>query len=272
MAAAILPIGRLPLNETGVTITAATVTILIAEYIRRHRVRYPLYGWLGIVCVVGAEWLMFGGVEPVATFFTPIVWSAYILIVDAAVFSVTGRSRLRTAPLGLLRMAGLSIPLWLIFEAYNLRLQNWTYDGVPKFWPAGMIGYAWSFATIMPAIFETADLIQAFLPFREWKSIKVSRGAQALLMILGALTNRMHLVLWILAVVPNITVIQRIVRTWQQTKVESRPPVAPQRSPSRPGSQPSGLPASAPASLQANIPGDVHESSPLLTRTARRGG
>jgi hypothetical protein len=186
VAAAILPIGRLPLNETGVTITAATVTILIAEYIRRHRVRYPLYGWLGIACVAGAEWLMFSGVEPVATFFTPIVWSAYILIVDAAVFSVTGRSRLRTAPLGLLRMAGLSIPLWLIFEAYNLRLQNWTYDGVPKFWPAGMIGYAWSFATITPAIFETADLIQAFLPFREWKSIKVSRGAQALLMILGA--------------------------------------------------------------------------------------
>jgi hypothetical protein len=98
------------------------------------------------------------------------------------------------------------------------------------------------------------------------------RPERLLLMILGALTNRMHLVLWILAVVPNITVIQRIVRTWQQTKVESRPPVAPQRSPSRPESQPSGLPASAPASLQANIPGDVHESSPLLTRTARRGG
>jgi CDP-diacylglycerol--glycerol-3-phosphate 3-phosphatidyltransferase len=102
--------------------------------------------------------------------------------------------------------------------------------------------------------------------------VPASEVERLLLMILGALANRMHLVLWILAVVPNITVIQRIVRTWQQTKVESRPPVAPQRSPSRPESQPSGLPASAPASLQANIPGDVHESSPLLTRTARRGG
>jgi CDP-diacylglycerol--glycerol-3-phosphate 3-phosphatidyltransferase len=98
------------------------------------------------------------------------------------------------------------------------------------------------------------------------------RPERLLLMILGALANRMHLVLWILAVVPNITVIQRIVRTWQQTKVESRPPVSPQRSPSRPGSQPSGLPAGAPSPLQANIPGDVHEASPLLTRTARRGG
>jgi hypothetical protein len=91
-------------------------------------------------------------------------------------------------------------------------------------------------------------------------------------MILGALTNRMAFVLWILAIGPNITVIHRIVRTWQQTKVESRPPVSSQRSSARSGSQPSGLPAGASASLQANIPGEVHESSPLLTRTARRGG
>jgi hypothetical protein len=89
---------------------------------------------------------------------------------------------------------------------------------------------------------------------------------------LGALTNRMAFVLWILAIGPNITVIHRIVRTWQQTKVESRAPAALKRTPARPGSQPSGLPAGAPTSLQANIPGDVRDSSPLLTRTARRGG
>ena len=158
--------------EYGVVITFATITLLVAEYSSRRRAPYPAYGWLGIACLAGAEWLMFRGIEPVATFFTPVAWSAYILIVDAAVFSVTGRSRLRTAPLALLRMAALSIPLWLIFEAYNLRLRNWTYDGVPDFWPAGMIGYAWSFATITPAIFETADLIQAFLPFRERESHK----------------------------------------------------------------------------------------------------
>jgi len=95
------------------------------------------------------------------------------------------------------------------------------------------------------------------------------RPERLLLMILGALTNRMHVVLWILAVVPNITVIQRIVRTWQQTKVESHAPAAPSRVPT---SQPSKSPSGAPASLPAQIPSDVRESSPLLTRTARRGG
>jgi hypothetical protein len=181
--------------EYGVVITFATITLLVAETIRRRRLGYPIYGWLGIACLAGAEWLMFRGIEPVATFFTPIAWSAYILIVDAAVFSVTRRSRLRTAPLAMLRMAALSIPLWLIFEAYNWRLRNWTYEGVPNFWFAGMIGYAWSFATITPAIFETADLIQALLPFREWRTIKISRGAQVALMVVGALCLVVPLVL-----------------------------------------------------------------------------
>ena len=61
-------------------------------------------------------------------------------------------------------MALLSIPLWLIFEAYNLRLQNWTYVGVPRAWPAALLGYGWSFATITPAMFETSDLVQAGSP------------------------------------------------------------------------------------------------------------
>ena len=91
----------------------------------------PAYGYLGIAALVLAEVLMLRGVEPIATFFTPIAWSAYILIADAAVLALTNRSRLNDAPIVLARMALLSIPLWLIFEAYNLRLQNWMYTGVP---------------------------------------------------------------------------------------------------------------------------------------------
>ena len=41
-------------------------------------------------------------------------------------------------------MAALSIPLWLIFEAYNLRLKNWEYVGVPLPWPLAYLGYGWS--------------------------------------------------------------------------------------------------------------------------------
>ena len=44
------------------------------------------------------------------------------------------------------------------------------------------------------------------------------RPERLALMILGALVNRMPIVLWILAIGPNITVIHNIIHTWQQTE------------------------------------------------------
>src|SRR5262249_29988795 len=146
----------------GSGITAAIAIVLsLRFFLMRRRRRFPAHGWLGFVALGGAEWLLFHHVEPVWTFFTPIAWSAYILIADAVTFAVTGRSRLNDAPLTMLKMAALSIPLWLIFEAYNVRLENWEYVGTPMPWAAKILGYGWSFATITPAIFETSDMVQA---------------------------------------------------------------------------------------------------------------
>ena len=173
-------------TAVGVVVTAATALVLVIGYFRARRRRaFPVYGWLGWVALVFAEVLMFARVEPVATYFTPIAWSAYILIADAAVLALTNRSRLNDAPLVVARMALLSIPLWLIFEAYNLRLQNWTYLGVPVGWPAALLGYGWSFATITPAIFETSDLVQAVLPPLPAEPWKISRVTENVLIICG---------------------------------------------------------------------------------------
>jgi hypothetical protein len=172
--------------RAGVAITAATVAALVIGYFRSRRYRsFPVQGWLGIVALALAEWLMLGGIEPVATFFTPIAWSAYILIADAAVLALTNRSRLNDAPWVLGRMALLSIPLWLVFEAYNLRLQNWMYTGVPAGWIGALLGYGWSFATITPAIFETADLIEALLPPLPGKPWKISAAAENWSVVVG---------------------------------------------------------------------------------------
>src|SRR5439155_18912262 len=42
---------------------------------------------------------------------------------------------------------------------YNLVIRNWYYTGLPENLSLRLFGYAWSFATIWPAIFEAADLI-----------------------------------------------------------------------------------------------------------------
>lgn len=182
-------------TKIGIAVTALTVAALVVAFFRaRRRLPFPPYGWLGIVALAAAEVLMFGGIEPVATYFTPTAWSAWILVADAAVLSITGRSRLHDAPLIVARMAVLSIPLWLIFEAYNLRLHNWKYVGVPSGLP-GFLGYAWSFATITPAIFETADLVQALLPPLPARPWKISAAAEIILMVCGGACLILPLVL-----------------------------------------------------------------------------
>ncbi len=187
------------MTKLGVAITAATVAVLVAEFLRTCTRPLPAHGWLGLVALAGAEYLMFRGVEPVATYFTPIAWTAYILIADAALYALTGRSRIRERPAALGRMALLSIPLWLIFEAFNLRLANWTYVVLPENILLRWLGYGWSFATITPAILLTADLVAALGWFdratRPVCTIRPSATAERAMIAAGAAMLLIPLVL-----------------------------------------------------------------------------
>jgi hypothetical protein len=173
--------------KLGIILTAATVTVLVVEFFRARRRAFPAHGWLGLAALIFAEYLMFHGIEPAATYFTPFAWTSYILIADAAIFAITGHSRLREEPRGLLKMAALSIPLWLIFEAYNLRLANWAYAGLPESRIERWFGYGWSFATITPGIFMTAALVESFEWFKEdSRHVRFSRATQTFFIALGA--------------------------------------------------------------------------------------
>jgi hypothetical protein len=98
-------------------------------------------------------------VEPFYSWNTPICWTGFILFADAIVWRARGNSWLRSAPREFLFLAFVSIPLWLVFEFYNLFIDNWHYVGLPENPILRYFGYAWSFATIWPAIFEGAELI-----------------------------------------------------------------------------------------------------------------
>lgn len=170
----------------GVAITAATVLTLVIEFFGHKRRKYPIYGWLGLLLLAVAYALLFRRVWVVTVYFTPIAWTADLLIVDAAVLAIRGRSRIHDEPGRFLLTVVLSIPLWLIFEAYNLRLDNWTYVGLPMSRAAAWLGYGWSFATITPAIFENADLVEALGWFGPARPLKFSSYAEAVMIALGA--------------------------------------------------------------------------------------
>jgi CDP-diacylglycerol--glycerol-3-phosphate 3-phosphatidyltransferase len=86
------------------------------------------------------------------------------------------------------------------------------------------------------------------------------RPERLVLMILGALVNRMPVALWILAIGSNITVIHRIVHTWKQT-LKPDPAVPEQLN----------LPRVT-KTVQMKSPREAPEPSTLLSRTAGRRG
>jgi hypothetical protein len=119
------------------------------------------YGWVGLGVLLASQALLPLQITLHSQWFTPVMWTAYVLLADALVLRRAGASLLHDRPREAAFMATVSIPLWLVFEVYNWRLQNWDYFGLPEpLWLAA-IGYAWAFATIWPGLFETAALFQS---------------------------------------------------------------------------------------------------------------
>jgi hypothetical protein len=114
---------------------------------------------VGLTVMVVTETATLAGIEPFASWNTPIAWTGFIIFADAWVWGARGRSWIRSAPREFAFLALASIPLWLVFEFYNGFIHNWYYVGLPVNTLLRYFGYAWSFATIWPAIFEGAELI-----------------------------------------------------------------------------------------------------------------
>jgi hypothetical protein len=117
---------------------------------------------MGLLVMVVSQSATFAKIEPFYSWNTPIAWTGFILFADSIVWRARGRSWMRSNPREFMFLALASIPLWIVFEFYNLYLENWYYTGLPENFWLRQFGYAWSFATIWPAIFEAADLIDVW--------------------------------------------------------------------------------------------------------------
>jgi hypothetical protein len=120
--------------------------------------RFPVHAWVGLAILIISEALMLGQVEPFWTWHTAIAWTGFILLVDGVVYRKRGHSWLSSNRREFWFLALVSIPLWVVFEGYNLLIRNWYYINLPENLIVRYFGYAWAFATISPALFETAEL------------------------------------------------------------------------------------------------------------------
>ncbi len=127
--------------------------------------RFPRHGWIGLALIAVTWPLNWGvGVEGLRThlLFFPL-WLGYALLIDAVVARRRGTSILTRNPAHFAGLFVASAPAWWLFEAVNLRTQNWIYLGAEHFSDLTYGIFATiAFSTVMPAVFGTAELVRSF--------------------------------------------------------------------------------------------------------------
>lgn len=121
----------------------------------------------GLLFILLGEFAILLGIESLKIWVTPFCWTGYILLVDTYLYRKRGFSFLQNHPFEAILSIPISAGLWMIFEGYNLLLQNWEYLNVPSHPLIAYPGYFWSFGTILPALLETNDLLEERRLFRK---------------------------------------------------------------------------------------------------------
>jgi len=158
--------------------------------------RLPVQGWIGLLLIAifwSLNWTL-PGLRTHLLFFP--LWLGYILIIDGLVFLRKGTSlwtRSRARFLGLFLASTVT---WWLFEALNERVQNWRYEGREYFTALQFfISSTFSFSTVTPAVFETAELVSTFLRRVRGPVIRPTRATLAAFFIAGLIMLAL-LLLW----------------------------------------------------------------------------
>jgi hypothetical protein len=155
---------------------------------REMRLRFPPWGALGIVLFALGVWALAADLEAWNTVWYLPAWYGYLLVVDGVIFARRGASFLSSRRRELARMMLWSLPFWLLFEAYNLRIHNWYYVfGLRTLWGSGLMSTL-AFATVLPACFFHSEALDAFGAFRNarCRPLPVTRRTLFLLGAAGA--------------------------------------------------------------------------------------
>ena len=122
-----------------------------------------MHGWVGLLLVAVAwplNWLLPG--TRTAILFFPL-WLGYALLVDGLVYLRKGTSLYTRSKSRYVGLFLVSAPAWWLFEAINLRTQNWFYLGTEGYSPLEYFLLATlNFSTVIPAVFGAAELFGSF--------------------------------------------------------------------------------------------------------------
>ena len=151
------------------------------------RGRIKIHGPIGVALFCLAVVMLGQGQEPFTTYFYSFAWWSYILIADALVYWMRGKSLIINRTRTFLLMIPLSIFVWCIFEGFNFRLANWHYITLPPEAWQRWIGYAVAYGTVLPGLCETTHLIKEARFFRSafWRRWRPSRLSLHIMIVVG---------------------------------------------------------------------------------------
>ena len=152
------------------------------------------YGVFGILLIILVEINFFFKIQPFANWYFPLIWLGYILIIDALIYKLRGKSLITNRFPEFLGMVIISTLFWYFFEFSNLVLKNWSYSGLEGLsYGSGiqktLFGIL-SFATVLPALFETVELIKSIHLFDKkklHKEHKITKSFLHIMIILGVI-------------------------------------------------------------------------------------
>jgi hypothetical protein len=156
---------------------------------RYNKAPWPARGWVGLILVAACwplNWTL-PGVRTAYLFFP--LWIGYILVVDSLVWRRAGVSLWSRSRKNFALLFVVSAPVWWLFELINLRTGNWEYLGRALFNSLQFnVLSTISFSTVVPAVFETAQLIRSFGWMERFDSgprIPATRGMFVGLFVIG---------------------------------------------------------------------------------------
>lgn len=117
--------------------------------------------WIGLTGLIISHLAIILKWQPIQEWLYVAVWWSYILFIDGLIYKIKGNSLIISRTKAFFLMLPWSVAIWLVFELFNVRLQNWYYASMTPVLPERWLGYFIAFATVLPGIFETAELLEA---------------------------------------------------------------------------------------------------------------
>ena len=151
---------------------------------------FKKYGLIGIILIILVEINFFLKIQPFANWYFPIIWFGYILAIDALVYKLRKNSLISNRFPQFLGMVIISALLWWVFEFINIIIQNWSYQGLQALGVYRTIFGTLSFSTVLPAFFETVELIRITHMFDKKqlkKKHKISKRFLNIMIMIGVL-------------------------------------------------------------------------------------